>query len=49
VVLWKIEWPERITYEDVLRRVGVKRNVMKTLSRRRDKLIEQMLQHTTAN
>jgi hypothetical protein len=35
----KIMWTERITYEEILRRVGEKRNIMNSFKRRRGRFI----------
>jgi hypothetical protein len=43
----KIKWTERITNEEVLRRVGEKRNIMNTVRRRRGRYIGYILRHSS--
>jgi hypothetical protein len=41
--MMKVKWTERITNEEVLRRVGEKRNIMNTLRRRRGRFTGYIL------
>jgi hypothetical protein len=43
----KIKWTERITKEEVLRRVGEKRNFMNTVRRRRGRFSGHILRHSS--
>jgi hypothetical protein len=43
--MMKVKWTERITNEEVLRRVGEERNIMNTLKRRIGRLIGHILRH----
>jgi hypothetical protein len=43
----KIKWTERITNKGVLRRVGEKRNIIKSLNRRRGSFIWYILRHSS--
>jgi hypothetical protein len=45
--MMKIKWTERITNEEVLRRVGEKRNIINTLRRRNGKYIGHILRHSS--
>ena len=40
-----IKWIDRVSNEEVLRRVSEKRSILKTLSRRRDNLVGHILRH----
>jgi hypothetical protein len=44
--MMKVKWTERITNEEVLRRVGEKRNIVNT-QRRRRRLIGHILRHSS--
>ena len=41
----KIKWIDRVSNKEVLRRVGEKRSLLKTLSRRRENLVGHILRH----
>ena len=41
--MMRIKWIDRVSYEEVLRRIGEKRSLMKTLTRRRNNLIGHIL------
>ena len=41
----KIRWVDRITNEEVLNRIGEKRNLWHNLTRRRDRLVGHVLRH----
>ena len=43
--MMKIKWIDRVSNEEVLRRVEVKRSLLKTLIRRRDKSIGHVMRH----
>jgi hypothetical protein len=43
----KIKWIERITNEEVLRRVGEKKNIMNTFRRSRGRFIGNILRHSS--
>jgi hypothetical protein len=43
----KIKWTERISKEEVLGRVGEKRNIMNTVRRRRGRFIGHILRHSS--
>jgi hypothetical protein len=43
----KIKWTERITNEEVLRRVGEKRNIMNVFRRSRGRFIGHILRHNS--
>jgi hypothetical protein len=44
--MMKAKWTERVTNEEVLRRVGEKRNIMNTLTRRRGRFIGHILRNS---
>ena len=43
--MMKIKWIDRVSNEEVLRRVGEKRSLLRTLSRRRDDLVGHIMRH----
>ena len=43
--MMKIKWIDRVSNEEVLRRVEEKRSLLKTLKRRRDILIGHIMRH----
>ena len=43
--MMRIKWIDRVSNEEVLRRVGEKRSLMKTLIKRQNNLIGQILRH----
>ena len=43
--MMRIKWIDRVSNEEVLRRVGEKRSLMKTLTRRRNNLVGHILRH----
>jgi hypothetical protein len=45
--MMKVKWTERITNEEVLRRVVEKRNIMPTLKRRRGRFLGLILRHSS--
>ena len=43
--MMKIKWIDRVSNEEVLRRVGEKRSLLKSLSRRWDNLVGHIMRH----
>ena len=43
--MMKIKWIERVSNQEVLRRVGEKRSLLRTLRRRRDNLVGHIMRH----
>lgn len=41
----KIRWTDKVTNEEVLRRIGEERNIWVTLTRRRDRMVGHVLRH----